>query len=222
MREPAGSDITGILPAFPDEQLKQLCRQLSPETKHPGGKNQLTAGRLAARNGGRVSCFGAGSSRERYGQHEWGVFLRSWLFLLITTPPVEQQIVVNVIFTGKLCHADARLHRLRYQCDVEVAGEVGRWDVVVVCGRQAFCREQGQREERTIFGMPAGKGVYPDFLALNRGGIGQDRPAFLKRTKRSQAVVLGMPSMRPASMRGIYWSKWKRSTSRSHVRCFTR
>ena len=31
-------------------------------------------------------------------------------------------------------------------------------------GRLGFHREQGLREERTIFGMPVGKGVYPDFL----------------------------------------------------------
>ncbi len=39
----------------------------------------------------------------------------------------------------------------------------GSWGVVVVCGRQGFHREQGRREERTIFGMPVGKGAYPEF-----------------------------------------------------------
>lgn len=45
--------------------------------------------------------------------------------LLIATPPVEQDIVINVIFTGKLCRANAGMHRLHHQCDFEVAGEVG-------------------------------------------------------------------------------------------------
>lgn len=44
---------------------------------------------------------------------------------MIKAPPVEQQIVINVICVGKLCHADAGLHRLRHQGDFEVAGEGG-------------------------------------------------------------------------------------------------
>ncbi len=39
----------------------------------------------------------------------------------------------------------------------------GSWDVVVVCGRQGFHREQGLGEERMIFWMSVGKAAYPDF-----------------------------------------------------------
>ena len=42
-------------------------------------------------------------------------------------------------------------------------------------------------------------------FALIRGGKGQERPAFPNRTKKSQAVVLGMPNRRPASMRGNFF-----------------
>lgn len=72
-----------------------------------------------------MSRFGTGFSGEYHGQHDRGVCPCRQQLQLITTPPVEQEIVVNVIFTVKLCHADAGLHRLRHQGDFEVAGEVG-------------------------------------------------------------------------------------------------
>ncbi len=67
-----------------------------------------------------------GAERARIELEQAGTeFERKRHIQTVLTLTVEQQIVVNVIFTGKLCHADAGLHRLRHQSDFEVAGEVG-------------------------------------------------------------------------------------------------
>lgn len=80
--------------------------------------------------------------------------------LRVKAPPVEQEIVVNVIFAGKLCHADARLHRLLHHGDFEVTGEIRPTGPLT--GDRNFTGGPGQ-EERTIFGSPDGKVVCPDF-----------------------------------------------------------
>lgn len=79
-------------------------------------------------------------------------------------PPVEQQIVINGIFVGKLCHADAGLHLLFHEYDFEVAKEVR--PARSLTGDRDFTKRRGRGygKNRQFFGSIAGNVVYPSIL----------------------------------------------------------